>query len=91
MLSCLSVCIYLLIYQISHLTRIALSPDDKFDYEMNNHNMTDLDPDFNRTPSNNVLTIKYYLENDFNDIIKCNNSYAKGLSLLLLFLMLEVI
>ena len=42
----------------------------------------DLDPEYNCTPSNNVLTTKYYLENDFSDLIKSNNSYAKRISLM---------
>ena len=45
-------------------------------------NMRDLDPDYNCITNNNVLTTKYYLENDFNDITKSNDDYAKGLSLL---------
>ena len=66
---------------MSHLTRIALSPDDESDYENTNLNMRDLDPNYNCT-SNNILTTKYYLEHDFNNIIKSNGSYAKGLSLM---------
>ena len=62
--------------------RIALAPDDESDYENTNRNMRDLDPDYNRITSNTVLTTKYYLENDFNNIIKRNDNYAKGLSLM---------
>ena len=69
---------------MSHL--IALSPDDGSDYETITRNMRDLDPDVKCTPNNNVPTNKYYFENDFIDLIKCNNSYAKGLSLMYLFL-----
>ena len=44
--------------------------------------MRDLDPNYNCTTNNNVRTTKYYLENDFNDLIKKSiDSYAKGLSL----------
>ena len=60
--------------QMSQLTRTALSPDSDSDYETTNRNMRDLDPDYNCTTSNNVLTIKYYIENDFNDLIKSNDS-----------------
>ena len=67
---------------MSHLTRTAFSPDDESDYENTNRNMRDLDPDYNCITHNNVLTTKYYLENDFNDIIKSNDDYAKGLSLM---------
>ena len=67
---------------MSHLTKIAVSPDDESDYENTNRNMTDLDPDYNCITRNNVLTIKYYLENDFNNIIKTNDNYAKGLFLI---------
>ena len=66
---------------MSHLSRIALSPDDESDYENNDRNMKYLDPDYNCITSNNVFTTKYYLENDFNDTITSNN-YAKGLSLM---------
>ena len=61
---------------------IALSPDDESDYENTSRNMRDLDPDYNCITSNNVLTTKYYLGNDFNNIIKSNDNYAKGLSLM---------
>ena len=44
--------------------------------------MRDFDPDYNCMTNNNVLTTKYYLDNDFNDIIKSNDDYAKGLSLM---------
>ena len=60
--------------QMSQLTRTALSPDCDSDYETTNRNIRDLHPDYNCTTSNNVLTIKYYLENDFNDLIKSNDS-----------------
>ena len=86
-LNCIkSVCIYLLIIQMSHLTRTAFSPDDESDYENTNRNMRDLDPDYNCITNNNVLTTKYYLENDFNDIIKSNDDYVKGFSLSLMHL-----
>ena len=62
---------------MSHLTRTAISPDDESDYENTNHNMRDLDPDYNCITNNNVLKTKYYLENDFNDIIKSNDDYVK--------------
>ena len=67
---------------MSHLTRIAFSPDDESDYENINRDMRDLDPDYNCITSNNVLTTKYYLESDFNNLIKSNDNYAKGLSLM---------
>ena len=54
----ITVCIYILIIQMSHLTRIALSPDDASDYENTNRNMRDLDPDYNCLTNNNVLTTK---------------------------------
>ena len=42
--------------------------------------MGDLDPDCNLLATNNTaLTTKYYLENDINEIIKCNDNYARGL------------
>ena len=55
--------------QMSQLTRTALFPDSDSDYETTTRNMRDLDPDYNCPTSNNVLTIKNYLENDFNDLI----------------------
>ena len=67
---------------ISNLTRIALSPGDESDYENTNRNMRNLDPDYNCITRNNVLTTKYYLEHDFNNIIKSNDNYATGLSLM---------
>ena len=42
---CTYVCIMFIITEMSHLTRIASSPDDEFDYENRNLNMGDLDPD----------------------------------------------
>ena len=60
------------------LTRIALSPDDESDCENTNCNLRDLDPGYNCITSNNVLTTKYYLENDFKYLIKSNDNYAKG-------------
>ena len=56
--------------QMSQLTTTALSPDDESDYKTTNRNMRNFDPDYNCTTSNNVLTTKYYLENDFNALIK---------------------
>ena len=67
---------------MSHLTRTAFSPDDESDYENTNRNMRDLDPDYNCITNNNVLTTKYYLENDFNAIIKSNDDYVKGFSIM---------
>ena len=67
---------------MSNLTRIALSPDDESHYENTNRNMRDLDPDYNCITSYNVLTTKYYLENDINNLIKSNDNYAKGLSIM---------
>ena len=67
---------------MSHLTRIALFPDDECEYKNTNRNMRDLDRDYNCIPNSNVLTTKYYLENYFNNIIKSNDNYAKGLSLM---------
>ena len=68
---------------MSHLTTIASSPDDEFDYESSNLNMGDLDPDCNLLATSNTdLTTKYYLESDINEIIKCNDNYARGLSLM---------
>ena len=64
------------------LTRIALSRDDESDYETTKCNMKHLDRDYICTTSSDVLTTKYYLENDFNDLIKNNDSYAKGFSLI---------
>ena len=66
--------------EMNHLIRIASSPDDEFDYENSNLNMGDLDPDCNLlATSNTALTTKYYLESDINEIIKCNDNYARGL------------
>ena len=48
---------------MSHLIRIALSPDAESDYENTNRNMKDLDHDYNCITISNVLTTKYYLEN----------------------------
>ena len=42
---------------MSHLTRIALSPDDESDYENTNRNMSDLDPEYNCITSNNVTNV----------------------------------
>ena len=68
---------------MSHLTTIASSPNDEFDYESSNLNMGDLDPDCNLLATSNTdLTTKYYLESDINEIIKCNDNYARGLSLM---------
>ena len=68
---------------MSHLTRIASSPDDESDYENSNLHMGDLDLDWNLlATSNTALTTKYYLESDINEIIKCNDNYARGLSLM---------
>ena len=67
---------------MSHLPRTALSPDVESHYENTNRNMRDLDPDYNCITSYNVLTTKYYLKNDFNNIIKSNDIYAKELSLM---------
>ena len=73
----------LIITEISHLTRIASSPDEEFDYENSNLNMGDLDPDCNLlATSNTALTTKYYLESDINEITKCNDNYVRGLSLM---------
>ena len=55
---------------MSHLTRIALAPGDESDYENTNRNMRDLDPDYNCITRNNVLTTKYYLAHDINNLIK---------------------
>ena len=41
----MSVCIFLVINEMNNLARIALSPDDKYNYETTNRNMRDLDPD----------------------------------------------
>ena len=46
------------------------------DYKTTNRNMRD--PGYNCATSNNVLITKYYLENDFNYLIKRNYSYAKA-------------
>ena len=68
---------------MSHLTRIASIPNDESDYENSNLNMGDLDPDCNLlATSNTALTTKYYLESDNNEIIKCNDNYARGISLM---------
>ena len=80
---CTYECIMLIIIEMSHLTRIVSSPDDEFDYENSNLNMGDLDPDCNLlATSNTALTTKYYLESDINEIMKCNDNYARGLSLM---------
>ena len=45
--------------------------------------MVDLDPDCNLlATSNTALTTKYYLENYINEIIKWNDNYTRGLSLM---------
>ena len=67
---------------MNHLTRIVLSPDDVSDFEAANRNLRYLYPECNCTTSNNVLTTKYCLENYFSDLIKSNDSYAKGLYLM---------
>ena len=49
----------LIITEVGHLTRIASSPDDEFDYENSNLNMGDLDHDCNLlATSNTALTTK---------------------------------
>ena len=68
----------LIITEVSHLTRIASSPDDEFDYENSNLNMGDLDHDCNLlATSNTALTTKNYIENDINEITKCTDNYAR--------------
>ena len=67
---------------MSHLTRIALSPDDESDYENTNRKMRHLDLGYDCGTNKNVLTTKYYLENEFNSITKSNDNYAKGHSLM---------
>ena len=67
---------------MSQFTRNVLYPDNESEFETTNRNMRYFDPDYNCTTSNNVLTTKYYLENYFNALIKSNDSYAKGFSLM---------
>ena len=67
---------------MNHLTQIPLSPDNESDYETTNRNMTDLDPGYNCTTNNNVLSTKYYLENYFSDLIKSTDSFAERFSLM---------